>query len=228
MTLLEAISVRHSVRQYLDRPLAEDTISAIQRAIDSINLEGGTHFQMIIDDKSAFNSGLAKYGNFQNVSNYFAIIAPKGNKGDILAGYYGERLVLYIQTLGLNSCWVGLTFKNNKKMYQLSENEELKCVIAFGYGATPGSWHPLKRKVSDVSINKTKEQILPAWFVSGIKAALLSPTAINQHKYVFILHENNVVEALPKFSIVGYTYIDLCIVKYHFELGAGIENFSWL
>ena len=30
------------------------------------------------------------------------------------------------------------------------------------------------------------------------------------------------------FSPWGYTQIDLDIVKYHFEIGAGKENFQWL
>ena len=29
------------------------------------------------------------------------------------------------------------------------------------------------------------------------------------------------------FVMAGYTHIDLGIVKYHFEIGAGKDNFSW-
>ena len=58
-------------------------------------------------------------------------------------------------------------------------------------------------------------------------AALLAPTAINQQKFKFILHEDGGVEAQNLFSMAGYTAIDLGIVKYHFETAAGTANFHW-
>ena len=36
------------------------------------------------------------------------------------------------------------------------------------------------------------------------------------------------VRAKKGFSMIGYTQIDLGIVKYHFEIGAGKENFEWI
>lgn len=60
--------------------------------------------------------------------------------------------------------------------------------------------------------------------VTTFEAALLAPTAMNQQK--FTLHrENRTVSA--KAGSGFYTKIDLGIVKYHFELGAGKENFAW-
>ena len=35
------------------------------------------------------------------------------------------------------------------------------------------------------------------------------------------------VLAKRHFSLVGYTQMDLGIAKYHFEIGAGRENFRW-
>lgn len=58
----------------------------------------------------------------------------------------------------------------------------------------------------------------------GVEASLLAPTAMNQQKYKFILDGNKVT------AVCGngfYTKIDLGIVKYHFEIAAGKENFTW-
>jgi hypothetical protein len=71
------------------------------------------------------------------------------------------------------------------------------------------------------------DSTLPEWFRAGMEAALLAPTAVNQQKFKFVLHEGNKVEAKTSFSMVGYTHIDLGIVKYHFEEGAGKDNFEW-
>lgn len=227
MTLQEAIKHRHSVRQYINKPIEPDKIEQIRIAIDKANSNGNVHLQIITNDTKAFASGLAKYGKFQNVHNYVAVVAPKGKQGDILAGYWGEQIVLLIQTLELNSCWVGLTFKKDKSAYKIDNNEELKCVIAFGYGANEGVQHPQKKTIADVAVNKSNSNNFPDWFVKGVDAALLAPTAVNQQKFQFILHENNIIECVTKFSIMGYTYIDLGIVKCHFEIGADTNIFNW-
>ena len=66
---------------------------------------------------------------------------------------------------------------------------------------------------------------MPQWFRSGVECALLAPTAINQQKFMFILHDNDVVEARAGLGIM--THIDLGIVKLHFELGATPHPFTW-
>lgn len=65
---------------------------------------------------------------------------------------------------------------------------------------------------------------MPEWFEKGMKSALLAPTATNQQKFLFTLDQNHVsVRSTGGF----YSKVDLGIVKYHFEVGAGIENFHW-
>ena len=222
MTELEAIKARHSVRQYLDKPIEAEKIEAIQACIDRCNREGGVHLQLVTNEPRAFRKGVdwPKYGKFGNVSNYIAVVAPKGRSSDVTAGYYGERVVLFVQTLGLNSCWVGLTFKKVKQAYSVGEGEELKAVISIGYGATQGVQHPQKKTVTDVAVNKSSAASFPEWFVNGVEAALLAPTAVNQQKFEFVLHDDNRVEAVAKFSLIGYAHLDLGIAKYHFEVGA--------
>lgn len=225
MTLQEAITARHSVRQYLEKPIEAEKIEAIQECLNHCNREGGVHFQLIANEPKAFASILAKYGKFENVNNYIAIVAPKGNRGSVTAGYYGEKVVLLLQTLGLNSCWVGASYKKIKEVYSVGQDEELKAVISFGYGATQGTQHPQKKSFADVA---QAEEPVPEWFKKGVEAALLAPTAVNQQKFKFILHDNNRVEAIAKFSVMGYSYLDLGIVKYHFEIGAGDNRFTWI
>ena len=229
MTELEAIKARHSVRQYLDKPIEAEKIEAIQACIDLCNREGGVHLQLVTNEPKAFRKGVdwPKYGKFGNVENYIAVVAPKGKGGDMTAGYYGEKVVLLVQALGLNSCWVGLTFKKVKQAYSVGEGEVLKAVISIGYGTTQGVQHPQKKSIADIAVNKSSTSNFPDWFVNGVEAALLAPTAVNQQKFEFILHDDNRVEAVAKFSLIGYAHLDLGIAKYHFEVGAGKENFAW-
>ena len=228
MTEFEAIIARHSVRQYLDKPIEAEKIEAIQECIDHCNREGGVHLQLVTNEPKAFRKGVdwPKYGKFSNVSNYIVVVAPKGRAGDEAAGYWGEKVVLLLQTLGLNSCWVGLTFKKVKEAYYVGPGENLKCVISFGYGANDGVQHPQKKTIADVAEDRSTTRSFPDWFVRGVEAALLAPTAVNQQKFKFFLYDDHCVEAVAKFSLIGYAHLDLGIAKYHFEVGAG-EDFSW-
>ncbi len=142
MTLHEAIVARHSVRQYLEKPLEASIIDRLNEEIALCNQEGKLHIQLVVNEPKAFAGGLAKYGKFSGVSNYFAMVGRKG--ADEAIGYYGERLVLLAQTLGLNSCWVGLSFRKQPDQYQIADGEKLHCVIALGYGANQGVQHLMR------------------------------------------------------------------------------------
>lgn len=228
MTLQEAIKARHSVRQYIDKPIEAEKIQQLQELIDAVNHEGGVHLQLVTDEPNAFSQGLAKYGKFSGISNYIAIIGKKGD--DVNLGYYGEKVVLLAQTLGLNTCWVGLTFSKQPDKYQVAAGEKLVCVVSLGYGANQGVQHPQKKGYEAYCKDARKAPGgYPEWFVGGMKAALLAPTAINQQKFEFVLHDGGKVEAKTRFTMLnGYAPIDLGIAKCHFEIGAGKENFEWV
>jgi len=159
------------------------------------------------------------------VKNYLVMVGKKADNLDERIGYYGEQLVLLAQTLGLNTCWVGLSYRKVPEAYNVGKDERLACMIALGYGETQGVIHKIKTilEVSNAS------DITPAWFKVGVEAALLAPTAVNQQKFYFeyvgMKDNKHIVKADKAFSLVGYTKIDLGIAKYHFEIGAGKDNF---
>ena len=228
MTLLEAIEARHSVRKYKDDPIPEDILSLIREKVDVVNREAGLHVQLVTEEPKAF-SGVLAYGSFSGVRNYFVMAGPKSDDLDEKIGYYGERLVLLAQTLGLNTCWAGVSYSKIPGTYELERDEKIGCYIALGYGQTQGSGH----KVKDVRDISNSSDITPKWFNKGVDAALLATTAVNQQKffleYLGVKDYSKLpkVAAKPAFSMIGYSRMDLGIVKYHFEIGAGKENFEW-
>ncbi|MCR5820839.1 MAG: nitroreductase [Bacteroidaceae bacterium] len=228
MTLREAIQARHSVRAYKEQQLDADVVAALEKEISAINSEGHLHIQLIRDEPRAFFGTLAKYGKFRGVTNYIVMAGRKADDFDERVGYYGERLVLFAQTLGLNSCWVGLSYSKVPGTFVLADDEKIACYIAVGYGESQGVEHKVKTigQVSNVSATT------PEWFMEGVKAALLAPTAVNQQKFSFeylgISNNRHQVRAKKGFSLIGYAQIDLGIAKYHFEVGAGKEDFDWV
>ena len=217
------MKARHSVRKYTDQSIETVKVAQIRAAVERCNAASGLNIQLVLEEPRSFASGLWKYGQFSGVKNYFVMAGPKGKEAEEKIGYYGEELVLLAQTLGLNTCWVGLTYKKIPGTFTLRDGDIIHCVIALGYGANQGVQHPLK------PMEKFYEAdgIPPEWFKAGMEAALLAPTAVNQQKFKFILHEGKRVETRTLFSWAGYTIIDLGIVKYHFELAAGKEHFEW-
>ena len=218
MDVWELMRSRHSVRSFTDKPLDADAVKALREEIDACNRESGLHLQLVTDEPEAFQAEKPHYGAFRGCRNYFALVGEKGREEAV--GYYGERLVLTAQSLGIHSCWVALTFEKSKARFELAPGEKLYMVIALGYGETPGTPHRSKSlsAVSDLRDDG------PDWYKKGLEAALLAPTAINQQSFRF-KRDGDTVNA--KAGLGPCVKVDLGIVKYHFELGAGKENFRW-
>lgn len=219
MDVMEIIRSRHSVRQYLDKPIPQALRSALDDCAEALNRESGLHMQIVYDEPECFNSRMAHYGKFENAKNYIAMVGPKGPELQERCGFYGEKLVLKAQELGLNTCWVALTHGKSRAIVGPGEKEVI--IISLGYGKTQGSARRSK-SATDVSAAPADA---PAWYKRGIEAALLAPTAINQQKFRFEL-EGDAVSARTA-GIGTLLKTDLGIVKCHFELAAGRENFRW-
>ena len=228
MTIQEAIEARHSVRAFKKQTLTDDIVKMLEEKITELNIKGQLHMQLVLNEPKAFQGTLAKYVKFRNANNYIVIAGKKAEDLDERVGYYGELLVLLAQTLGLNTCWVGLSYSKVPGTYVLEEGEKIACYIAIGYGETQGVGHKIKtvEQVSNAS------DITPSWFKKGVEAALLAPTAVNQQKFSFehvgVKNNCHLIRAKKGFSMIGYTKMDLGIAKYHFEIGAGKDKFEWV
>lgn len=217
----EIIKSRHSVRNFTEQRIEGNTLNDLREIIDKCNKESGLNIQLALNETKAFGEG--HYGKFVNCKNYIALIGNKSDdKLNEKCGYYGEKIVLKAQELGLNSCWVAMTYKKKEVPFEIKQNEKMVIVIAIGYGVNKGLSHKIKEFEK---VSKTARVDAPDWYIKGIEYALFAPTAINQQKFIFELIGENEVSAKSK--IGPCSKIDLGIVKYHFELGAGKENFKW-
>lgn len=224
---IDTIKARHSVRAYADTPLTQDQIDALEAEIAACNQEGNLAFKLVVNEPEAFNSAMAHYGKFSGVRNYVILAGPAAPDLEERCGYYGERVALFAQDLGLNTCWVAMTFKKRFVKKAVPAGNDLVVVIALGYGETQGMTHKNK-ELSQVSY--IEQGTAPAWFNKGIEAALLAPTAMNQQSFMFTYTGEQkdgkpVVEAEARGGF--YCNVDLGIAKQHFEIGAGKDAFVW-
>ena len=144
-----------------------------------------------------------------------------GNDTDDLAeklGYSSADIMLYAQTLGLNTWYVGGTF--NRGVSKYVPNKKVIGIVAIGYGINNGVAHKSKTLEEVSSYDGT----MPEWFKNGILASLLAPTALNKQDYRIVGKGNKVKIEINNGIFTG---ANKGLIKYHFELGAGKESFEW-
>lgn len=214
MTIEQAMNERHSVRNYQDKAIDEETVNALNELIEECNREGNLHIQLLTDAGNTFNRFLSKAMGLASAPSVIACVGPDDDTLDERIGYYGEKIVIRAQQLGLNTCWAG-TYNKKSVEAEINTGERLAIVIAIGYGVNNGRPHKSKSISAVIRGNETD---MPEWFIDGVKMALLAPTAVNQQKFEFVLKDDG-FEVVDKGGIMSK--IDKGIVKYHFEIGSG-------
>ena len=145
MTILEAIQSRHSVRKYIDKPIEEDIVRKLQDKVSEVNEKGNLHIQLLEDAGNTFNRLLNRAMGLGSAPSVIACVGKDDETLDERIGYYGEKIVLLAQSLGLNTCWAGTYNKKNVKA-EILNDERLAIVIAIGYGKNPGKPNKSKRE----------------------------------------------------------------------------------
>ncbi|WP_029319756.1 nitroreductase family protein [Butyrivibrio sp. AE3004] len=213
MNYIEAIKERHSVRNYTPEHIQAEKIVKLNEKIRELNEAGNLHLQLMEDAGNTYNRLLNRAMGLGSAPSVIACVGPDDDTLEQRIGYYGEKLVLFAQTLGLNTCWAG-TFNKKNIGAEIRNGEKLVISIAIGYGKDKGK--PRKSKTMDQVVDAKGER--PFWFNNGVEMALLAPTAINQQKFVIKLNEDQSVEFIDKGGI--FSQVDLGIVKCHFEIGS--------
>ena len=215
----QAMKERHTVRQFDGTPLTEAEKSTLQTRVDELNKNYDLDIALIESEKSPLSFLGKTLMSGKEVHSYFVLAGEDRTDIDEQLGYAGSDLCLYSQINGLNTWWMAGTF-NRSYVKGLVRGKKLVSIIAVGHGKTQGVPHK----------SKTKDQVssyegeAPEWFDKGIEAALLAPTALNKQNFTITGKGNMVTLTYKSGPMSG---IDKGIIKHHFELGAGKENFEW-
>ncbi|MCR4996338.1 MAG: nitroreductase [Butyrivibrio sp.] len=214
MTEIEAIKARHSVRSYKPDMIEPEKVIQLRAKITELNDESGLDLQFIEDVGATYNKFMTRIAGLGSAPSVIACVGKDTEDLDEKVGYYGEKLVLFAQTIGLNTCWTG-TFNRKNIAAKVAPDERLVIAIAIGYGKDQGRTR--KSKTADQVIEANGDR--PEWFDKGVEMALLAPTAINQQKFVIKLTDDEKVEFIDKGGVLSK--VDIGIVKCHFEIGSG-------
>ena len=213
----QAMRQRHTVRKFTSKSLSAELISQLNDRVRANNERFGLAISLKVGDESVL-PGALKLFFAKGVRNYFVLAGSDRPGLDEDLGYASADLMLFAQTLGLNTWWIGGTF-SRKNVEQAVPGKKVIGIVVVGFGATPGTARKSKT-AAEVSSYEGPE---PQWFADGVQAALLAPTALNKQCF-------RIAGAGNKVSITenggAFSGADVGIVKYHFELGAG-DAFEW-
>lgn len=228
MSRLEAMRRRTSRRQYTAPP-SHAEMDELRHAVATANLKSGLDIRLVEDGSEAFDGITKSYGLFSGVHTIILLAGPARDENlKEKAGYYGEEIVLRAVELGLGVCWVGGTFDRKTLAATLPPGAQLVAVVTVGrVKPEKGFVEKAVRRVTgagnkrakDLYMTETEEETLPEWFLAGVDAAALAPSAMNRRPVRFGLKNGVVKAAVPEAA--GLNMVDLGIAKLHFEIGAG-------
>lgn len=132
MTIQEATKDRHMVRQYTDKAIPSDIVELLNKRIAENNKKYGLHLALVIGNSDGIGN-MAKLLFSRTVSNYIVLAGMDSPDLDEKLGYCGADLILYAQTLGLNTWWVGGMFNGKGALKNLNDQyARVNGVIAIG------------------------------------------------------------------------------------------------
>ena len=157
--VVSAIMARHSVRQYLDKPVEHEKLEMVVRC--GINAPSGMNQQpwvvRVVEDAALINQVTEVYKKanpeqvsrdpgfknmFRNAPNLICVCTPTGGRGALDAGMLGENMMLAAQSMGLGTCCLGgpVRFLNSNagaKFFldrlDIPEGYQLNYILAIGY-----------------------------------------------------------------------------------------------
>lgn len=199
MELERLMKERHTVRKYSDELVSSYLKGRIREKLNQLCINHRIK-AFLEEDSISDTLGFIARLRSSNVEN---VILFKGDHYNV--GYVAAEIMILIQSLGLNSWFIGSSINRNIL------EEDIVAIVVFGYGQTNGKAHRSKkvRQVSDYQPNR-----FPDWYFKGITASLLAPTALNRQPYYFN-YNNGHVQLQVKES--EYAEIEAGILSWYFE-----------
>lgn len=250
MITVETIRERHSVREYDGGPLDQAEFDALGAVVEECARESGLDIQLVGDNPEVFNV-IARFGLIRGCRTHVAFVVDGAKAGgatsganaaangateadcvemrgarrtavDEAIGYWGQKIVLAAQDMGLNTCWCALC-SCKKSHAVVAPGKKIRLVIAVGHGKTQGFSRKTKsvEALSSVECAKT-----PAWFAEAMEAVQLAPTAMNNQNFkITLLSDGKTVRIDAPQS--GLNVIDEGIVRCNFEIAANEAGADW-
>ena len=134
---IETIKMRTSCRTFDSNAIEDDKVEKLKDYIEEINNKTEISARFIFVKKNNSNGApekLGTYGVISGANSFIVGIINKNEKNSLRFGYLFEKIILFATDLGLQTCWLGGTFKKNdfEQYASLNENEFIPIVSPVG------------------------------------------------------------------------------------------------
>lgn len=138
-SMIEVIKSRRSSRTYDGRQIDVTALQKLTDYIAEINQEKKIKGKFLVVQNDSKKVGKTKqlgtYGVISGANSFLIGMIDKDEKDAVTFGYLFEKIVLYATHLGIQTCWLGGTFKKSNFEHNviLQDNEFIPIVSPIGY-----------------------------------------------------------------------------------------------
>lgn len=237
----KAILSRTSQRSYNGEKLSqEDEKKLLHYLEDDENLTGlfgnkiKIHYVITIGQNM---EKISTYGVVKKAPSYLVTVCKNDREGMIDCGYVFEKLVLYLESIGISTCWLGGTYKRSQLNVPVGEGEFIPIISPIGYAAS-------KRTFSDKTVRRLaksssrldfdqlffdqnfKKSITDLGLKERLEYVRLAPSASNKQPWRIVVDKHDVahlyLERTPNYGRGRLAYdiqmVDMGIAICHYEI----------
>jgi len=221
------IQNRKSVREFTDKQITFSNLEEIrlyyQKSARRLIPDLKTQLHFYGTDARAALEGAAGYHQFLvGAPQYLVLLSDRHSLAYLNAGYLMEDLILKLNDMGLDSCWLTFTDSDDiKGALGIDSDMEVAAIAAFGYGkkalrrlrlnirsmsnvdlVAKHRYMEPKRSVKDMAFLNTwgNTHNLDSYIGffddilwEALYAASLSPSYLNRQAYGFLLQEGTII-----------------------------------
>lgn len=210
MELKEMIFKRKSVRNYLKETLDKEMIMKIETFIQNVHpLNSEIKVKSIFLTNEEVKSIMP-----WSAPHYIAIYSEEKDNYLENVGFIYQQVDLYLQSIGLGSCWLGMGKSELK-----NSDDSLKFVIIMAFG--------FPKDKSERKLTEFRRQTLTEIsdiYDERLEVVRVAPSAVNSQPWYFI-HDKNVIHAYCKIhglikqkTIGKMNHIDMGIALAHLQV----------
>lgn len=246
----EVVKKRYSVRTYDEKDIPEETIQKIEQFMSSLDnpFHVPVKFKLLHTKEASNEKKLGTYGMIKGARDYIGSVIPKVENNLEALGYTFEKLILYLTSIGIGTCWLGGTFNKGEfaKALQIAEGELFPAITPIGYAKDNKR---IMESLTRFAIKADKKKSFEALFFdkdftkplskegAGVYAEpleflRLGPSASNKQPWRAVKDGDNIhfyeVKTPGYSEKLGYDIqrVDIGIALCHFHLGALEKNLS--
>ena len=183
--VIRNIKERRSCRSFSTRELDAVALQKLSDTLNEMNAEAKASARfLLIQNQAEYNGApqkLGTYGMVTGATHFIVGICQKQEIDALAFGYMFEEIILFATDLGLQTCWLGGTFKRdafNQKI-QLGESESIAIVSPVGYQTEkPRFFENAVRAVVDANNRKPWSDL---FFYENVSAPLKEDTQEPYH-----------------------------------------------